>query len=101
MIRSETKPPPPEPADGRPVASGDEWLGRNSSARRRLWEQLNPRHRLELRLLARALALRQSKGRIPENIRQKLLAALEELDHLARRIEHILATLTKPTPPRT
>lgn len=101
MIHSGTKPPPPEPARGRPVASGDEWLGKNSSARRRLWERLNPRHRRQLRVLARALALRQAKERLPETIRPKLLAALEELDRLAHRIEQTLATLTKPTPPRT
>lgn len=100
MIHTEGKPPSPEPAEGRPVASGDEWLGKNSGTRRRLWERLNPRHRRELHVLARALAMRQAKEHIPENIRQQLLAALDELERLSRRIGQLLVLLTKPTPPR-
>jgi hypothetical protein len=100
MIRAETKPPAPEPTEGRPVASGDEWLGKNSGTRRRLWERLNPRHRRELHVLARALAMRQTKERIPENIRSQLLASLDDLERLSRRIEQLLVLLTKPTPPR-
>jgi hypothetical protein len=100
MIHAETKLPTPEPADGRPVASGDEWLGKNAGTRRRLWERLNPRHRRELHVLARALAMRQAKERMPENIRLQLLAALNELERLSRRIEQLLVLLTKPTPPR-
>jgi hypothetical protein len=96
MIHAEPKPPSPEPVAGRPVASGDEWLGKNAGARRRLWERLNPRHRRELRILARALALRQAKERVPENIRQRLLAALDEFERLTCRIEQLLARLGKP-----
>lgn len=101
MIHTESKPPSPEPGEGRPVASGDEWLGKNASTRRRLWERLNPRHRRELRLLARALAMSQVKERIPPGIRQQLLAALDEFGRLSRRIEQLLVLLTKPTPPRS
>ena len=101
MIHAEIKPPSPEPTEGRPVASGDEWLGKNSGTRRRLWERLNPRHRRELRVLARALAMSQTKERIPGSIRQQLLSTLGELERLSRRIEQLLVLLTKPTPPRS
>ena len=101
MIHTETKPPLPEPDNGRPVASGDAWLGKNSGTRRRLWERLNPRHRRELRLLARALAMSQAKERIPASIHRQLLTALDELDRVSRSIEHLLVLLTKPTPPRS
>ena len=99
MIHAETKPPLPEPAEGRPVASGDQWLGKNSGTRRRLWERLNPRHRRQLRVLARALAMSQAKEHIPEIIRQQLLSALSELERLSQRIEQLLVLLTKRTPP--
>jgi hypothetical protein len=96
MIHTEPKPPSPEPVGGRPVASGDEWLGKNAGARRRLWESLNPRHRRELRILARVLTLRQAKERIPESLRQQFFSALDELERLTRRIEQLLAKLGKP-----
>ncbi len=84
----------------RPLASGEQWLGRNASAKRRLWERLNPRHRKQLLLLARALALRQSQARLPEPVRAKLLAALDELERLAARIEKLLAAVASRTPGR-
>ncbi|HEV2490834.1 MAG TPA: hypothetical protein VGT03_13595 [Candidatus Acidoferrales bacterium] len=96
MIHTETKPPSPEPVEGRPVASGDEWLGKNAGARRRLWEHLNPRHRRELRVLARAFVLRQAKERIPESLRQQFFSALDELERLTRRIEQLFVKLGKP-----
>src|SRR2546427_13191012 len=65
-----------EPASGRPEVSGEQWLGRNAESKRRLWERLNPRHRKQLRLLAEALALRQSQARLPDELRAKLLATL-------------------------
>jgi hypothetical protein len=49
-----------EPEAGRPAGTGEEWLGRNRSAKRRLWERLNPRHRKELRVIAEALAMQQN-----------------------------------------
>jgi len=87
-----------EPATGRPVASGEQWLGRNAGSGRRLWERLNPRHRRQLLLLARALARRQEKARLPEAVRTKLLAALNELERLAARIEKLLAAVASQTP---
>ena len=89
----------PEPQSGQPAASGEGWLGRNSSQKRRLWERLNPRHRKELRMLAEALALQQNHARLPEATRGRLDAALAELDRVIRRIAAILAELARRTPP--
>jgi hypothetical protein len=88
-----------EPESGRPVASGEQWLGRNAHAGRRLWERLSPPHRRLLRLLARALVLRQEKARLPQAACAKLLTALDELDRLAARVEKLLAGVTSRTPP--
>ena len=101
MIRPDQPPqqPSPEPAAGRPEASGEQWLGRNASSKRRLWERLNPRHRKTLRLLAQAFALRQSQARLPDELRAKLLAALQELERLAARVEKLLAAMATRTPP--
>ena len=88
-----------EPESGQPVASGEQWLGRNAGLGRRLWERLNPPHRRQLLLLARALVLRQEKARLPETLRAKLLAALDELDRLAARIERLLVAVATRTPP--
>ena len=89
----------PEPEGGRPAESGEAWLGRNHSEKRRLWERLNPRHRKELRLLAEALALQQNHARLPEAARSRLDAALAELDCVIRRIAAILAEVARRTPP--
>jgi len=89
----------PEPEAGRPAESGEGWLGRNRSDKRRLWERLNPRHRKELRLLAEALALQQNHGRLPEAARGRLDAALAELDRVIRRIASILAEVARRAPP--
>jgi len=89
----------PEPESGRPAESGEAWLGRNRSEKRRLWERLNPRHRKELRLLAEALALQQNHARLPEAARGRLDAALAELDRVIRRIASILAEVARQTPP--
>jgi len=100
MIRTEAPTQPPvEPAAGRPEASAEQWLGRNASSKRRLWERLNPRHRKTLRLLAQAFAMRQSQARLPDEPRAKLLAALEELERLTARIEKLLASIATRTPP--
>ena len=89
----------PEPQSGQPAASGEGWLGRNTSEKRRLWERLNPRHRKELRMLAQALALQQNHARLPEATRGRLHAALAELDRVIRRIAGILAEVARRTPP--
>jgi hypothetical protein len=95
---SQPVPPPAEPASGRPSASGEEWLGRNRSEKRRLWERLNPRHRLLLRIFAEALALQQNHGRLPEPLRLRLSAALDDLDRLASRLSSLLRDLSKSPP---
>ena len=101
MIRPpQTQPPAPsESTAPQPVASGEQYLGRNAGEKRRLWERLNPRHRRTLQQLARALVLRQSKARLPEELRTKLLAALDELERLTARIERLLAAVSRRTPP--
>lgn len=100
MIRHTAPQILPEPTEGKPVASAEQWLGHNASTRRRLWERLNPRHRKQLRLLARALVLHQEKARLPEALRVRLSAALDELERVTNRIEQLLAMLTNRTPPR-
>ena len=84
-----------EPEGGRPAASGEAWLGRNRSDKRRLWEKLNPRHRKELRMLAEALALQQTQARLPEVQRSNLAAALGELDRVVRRVRAILVEIAR------
>lgn len=88
-----------EPQTGRPAESGESWLGRNRSEKRRLWERLNPRHRKELRLLAEALALQQNHAQLPESTRARLDAAIAELARLTRRIAVLLAEVARRTPP--
>jgi hypothetical protein len=88
-----------EPQTGQPAASGEGWLGRNQSEKRRLWERLNPRHRKELRMLAEALALQQNHAQLPPAARARLDTALAELDRVIRRIAGILAELARRTPP--
>lgn len=89
-----------EPETGRPAGSGEEWLGRNQSAKRRLWERLNPRHRKELRVIAEALAMQQKHANLPESLRVRLSQSIDEVERLARRIEALLVELTRRTPPR-
>lgn len=88
-----------EPETGRPAGTGEEWLGRNRSAKQRLWERLNPRHRKELRLIAEALAMQQTHANLPEPLRAKLSQSIEEIERLARRIGALLAEVTRRTPP--
>jgi hypothetical protein len=89
----------PEPQTGRPAQSGEAWLGRDRSDKRRLWERLNPRHRKELRMLAEALALQQTHAHLPETARSQLDARLRELEGVVRRIAAILAEVARRTPP--
>lgn len=92
--------PPAEPLAGCPAGSGEEWLGRNRSAKHKLWEKLNPLHRKQLRLMAEALALHQNHAHLPEHLRARLSAALADLDRLLRRITALLAEVAGRTPPR-
>ena len=80
-----------EPEAGRPAGTGEEWLGKNRSAKRRLWERLNPRHRKLLRIIAEALAMQQTHANLPEPQRARLSATIEELERMVRRMAAILA----------
>lgn len=100
MIRKAFTPiSPAEPQNGRPSESGESWLGRNRSEKRRLWERLNPRHRKELRLLGEALAIQQNHAQLTESTRIRLDAAIAELGRVTRRIAAILAEVARRTPP--
>ncbi len=100
MIRYTNKPPTPlNPQTGYPTESGENWLGRNRTEKRRLWERLNPRNRKELRLLAEALAMQRSHAQLPESTRTRLDAAIAELGRLTRRIAGLLAEVARRTPP--
>ncbi len=101
MIRTgtPTTPPAAEPETGRPAGSGEEWLGRNRSSKRRLWERLNPLSRKQIRVVAEALALQQTHAQLPEPLRARLSAALQELDRLVIRLRALLAEVTRRTPP--
>jgi type II secretory pathway component PulM len=89
-----------EPEAGRPTETGEEWLGRNRSAKRRLWERLNPRHRKELLMIAEALAMQQTHANLPEPLRARLSESIEQVERLARRMAALLAEVTRRTPPR-
>jgi hypothetical protein len=92
-------PPPSEPETGRPAGTGEEWLGRNRSSKRRLWERLNPLRRKQIRIVAEALALQQTRAQLPEPLRSRLSVTLQELDRLLNRIRALLAEVARRTPP--
>jgi hypothetical protein len=97
--RTQTTAPPAEPETGRPAGTGEEWLGRNRSSKRRLWERLNPISRKQIRVIAEALALQQTHAQLPEPLRARLGATLQELDRLVTRIRALLAEVARRTPP--
>jgi hypothetical protein len=100
MIRTKPKTAPvAEPDAGRPAGTGEEWLGRNRSSKRRLWERLNPLSRKQIRVIAEALALQQTHAQLPEPLRARLSATLQELDRLVNRIRALLAEVARRTPP--
>jgi len=100
MIRTKPKNTPvAEPDAGRPAGSGEEWLGRNRSSKRRLWERLNPLSRKQIRIIAEALALEQTNAQLPEPLRARLSAALQELERLVTRIRALLVEVARRTPP--
>lgn len=100
MIRTKPKTAPVvEPDAGRPAGSGEEWLGRNRSSKRRLWERLNPLSRKQIRIVAEALALQQTHAQLPEPLRARLSATLQELDRLVTRIRALLVEVARRTPP--
>jgi hypothetical protein len=87
-----------EPENGRPAGTGEEWLGRNRSSKRRLWERLNPRSRKQIHVIAQALALQQTHARLPEPLRARLSAAVEELERHVARVRALLAEVARRTP---
>jgi hypothetical protein len=101
MIRTKTQNIAPviEPESGRPAGTGEEWLGHNRSAKRRLWERLNPRSRKQVRTIAEALALQQTHAQLPDPLRARLSAAIAELERLANRLGALLAEVARRTPP--
>ncbi len=101
MIRAKTQSAAvAEPEAGRPAGTGEEWLGRNRSAKRRLWERLNPRHRKLVRIIAEALAMQQTHANLPEPLRVRLSAAMGELERVVGRIGAVLAEAARRRPPR-
>jgi hypothetical protein len=101
MIRTK-KPntaPVAEPETGRPAGTGEEWLGRNRSSKRRLWERLNPRSRKQIRVIAEALALHQTHAQLPDSVRGRLSSAASEVERLAGRLRALLAEVARRTPP--
>lgn len=97
--RTPTTPPPVEPETGRPAGTSEEWLGRNRSSKRRLWERLNPLSRKQIRVIAEALALEQVHAQLPDPLRARLSAALNDLDRLVARLRALLVEVTRRTPP--
>jgi len=91
--------PSAEPETGRPAGSGEEWLGRNRSSKRRLWERLNPLSRKQIRVIAEALALQQNHAQLPEPLRARLSLAHGELERLVNRLRLLLAEVARRTPP--
>lgn len=91
--------PVAEPETGRPAGTGEEWLGRNRSSKRQLWERLNPRSRKQIRLIAEALALQQTHARLPDPLRALLSAAIGELERHLVRIRALLLEVARRAPP--
>jgi hypothetical protein len=89
-----------EPEAGRPAGTGEEWLGRNRSSKRRLWERLNPLSRKQIRIIAEALALQQTHAQLPEPLRGRLSATVGEIERLVARTRALLAEVARRTPPR-
>ena len=81
------------------AGSGEAWLGRNRSTKRKLWERLNPRHRKQIRVIAEALAMQQTHAQLPEPLRARLSAALEELERMIGRIGAVLEEIARRSPP--
>jgi len=97
--RPREKRPEMEPENGRPAGTGEEWLGRNRSSKRQLWERLNPRSRKQIRMIAEGLALQQSHAQLPEFAKSKLSACMAEVERLASKIRLILEEVARRTPP--
>ena len=91
--------PAGEQESARPASTGEEWLGRNRSEKRKLWERLNPRSRRQLRILGEVLAAQQTHGQMPDVLRQKLSAIAADVERLVFRASQLLKSLGKQLPP--
>jgi len=98
--RKQNTTPVAEPETGRPAGTGEEWLGRNRSSKRRLWERLNPLSRKQIRVIAEALALQQTHAQLPEPVSARLSATIGEIERLVARTRALLAEVARRTPPR-
>jgi hypothetical protein len=96
--RKQNTAPMAEPEAGRPAGSGEEWLGRNRSSKRKLWERLNPRSRKQIRVVAEVLALQQTHAQLPEPLRARLSAAIDELERHVARLRALLLEVARRTP---
>jgi len=92
--------PVAEPEAGLPAGTGEEWLGRNRSSKQRLWERLNPRSRKQVRMIAEALALQQTHAQLPEPLRARLSATIDDIERLVAKTRALLAEVARRTPPR-
>src|SRR5258708_30941827 len=95
--RKQNPAPVAEPETGRPAGTGEEWLGRNRSSKRRLWERLNPRNRGQIRMIAEALALQQTHAQLPEPLRSRPNPTIGE----PQRLEAPAPAPRAEVPPRT
>jgi hypothetical protein len=59
---------------------------------------LNPRSRKQIHVVAQALALQQTHAQLPEPLRARLSAAVEELERHVGRIRALLAEVARRTP---
>ena len=96
--RKQNTAPVAEPEAERPAGSGEEWLGRNRSSKRKLWERLNPRSRKQIRVIAEALALQQTHAQLPEPLRARLSAAIDELERHLAQLRALLLEVARRTP---
>src|SRR5260370_36847531 len=64
--RKQNTTPVAEPETGRPAGSGEEWLGRNRSSKRRLWDRLNPLSRKQILAISGSVALIQTQTHRPK-----------------------------------
>ena len=53
-----------------------------------------------MRVIAEALAMQQTHASLPEPVRARLSAAMEELDRVVRRIGALLAEMARRAPPQ-
>src|SRR6266404_4806938 len=98
--RKQNTTPVAEPETGRPAGSGEEWLGRNLSSQRRLWERLNARSRGQIRMVGRRLALQRTHSKLTEPLRARLSATIGEIERLVHPTWALLAEVARRTPPR-